>query len=63
MTGAFLPMKRVKNMNNELNFLIYNTPEEKAKAEYEAFNKTQKISSDFDKQVKNFLKKGGGKNE
>lgn len=37
--------------------------EEKAKAEYEAFNKTQKISSDFDKQVKNLLKKGGGKNE
>lgn len=37
--------------------------EEKATAEYEAFNKTQKINSDFDNEVKKLLKKGGGKNE
>lgn len=37
--------------------------EEKAKAEYEEFNKTQKINSDFDKEVEKLLKKGGGKNE
>lgn len=33
--------------------------DEKAKAEYDVFNKTQKINSDFDKQVKELLKKGG----
>lgn len=37
--------------------------EEKAKAEYDEFNKTQKINSDFEKEVKKLLKKGGGKNE
>lgn len=31
----------------------------KAEAEYEIFNKTQKITSDFDKQIKQFLKNGG----
>ena len=31
----------------------------KAYAEYEAFNKTQKIVSDFDKEVKKMLEKGG----
>lgn len=32
---------------------------EKAEAEYDIFNKTQKITSDFDKEVKRMLKKGG----
>jgi hypothetical protein len=31
----------------------------KAEAEYEIFNKTQKITSDFDKQIKQLLKNGG----
>jgi len=31
----------------------------KAEAEYEEFNKTQKIASDFDRQVKQLLEKGG----
>ena len=31
----------------------------KAEAEYEAFNKTQKITSDFDKEVKKILGNGG----
>ena len=31
----------------------------KAEAEYEAFNKTQKITSDFDKEVKKMLENGG----
>lgn len=31
----------------------------KAEAEYEAFNKTQKITSDFDKEVKKMLGNGG----
>ena len=31
----------------------------KAEAEYEIFNKTQKITSDFDKQIKQFLKNRG----
>jgi len=34
--------------------------DEKAMAEYDEFNKTQKINSDFDKQVKRLLEKGGG---
>lgn len=34
--------------------------DEKAKAEYDEFNKTQKINSDFDKQVKKLMEKGGG---
>ena len=34
--------------------------DEKAMAEYDEFNKTQKINSDFDKQVKKLLEKGGG---
>ncbi|MEG1469339.1 MAG: virulence RhuM family protein [Anaerovoracaceae bacterium] len=33
--------------------------DEKARAEYDEFNKTQKINSDFDKEVKKLLKKGG----
>ncbi len=37
--------------------------DEKAMAEYDEFNKTQKINSDFDKQVKRLLEKGGGENE
>lgn len=32
----------------------------KAEMEYEAFNKTQKINSDFDKEVRKLLKNGGG---
>lgn len=32
---------------------------EKATTEYVAFNKTQKITSDFDKEVKKLLEKGG----
>lgn len=35
----------------------HNMAEQKAHAEYEMFNKTQKIESDFDKQVKKLLKK------
>ena len=35
--------------------------DEKAKAEYDEFNKTQKINSDFEKQVKQLLEKGGAK--
>ena len=31
----------------------------KAEAEYAAFNKTQKITSDFDREVKKLLKKAG----
>ena len=38
-------------------------PDKKAKAEYDEFNKTQKINSDFEKEMKRFLKKGGGNNE
>lgn len=36
-----------------------NLADKKAKAEYDEFNKTQQINSDFEKQVKNLLKKGG----
>ena len=32
---------------------------EKAATEYAEFNKTQKITSDFDKEVKKMLEKGG----
>jgi hypothetical protein len=35
--------------------------DKKARAEYDEFNKNQKINSDFDKQVKKLLEKGGGK--
>lgn len=34
--------------------------DEKAKAEYDEFNKNQKINSDFDKQVEKLLAQGGG---
>ncbi|MEG1277450.1 MAG: virulence RhuM family protein [Cellulosilyticaceae bacterium] len=33
--------------------------EQKAKAEYEEFNKTQRINSDFDEEIKKLLQKGG----
>ena len=33
----------------------------KAETEYEIFNKTQDITSDFDKEIKKLLEKGGGK--
>ena len=35
--------------------------EQKAVAEYDEFNKTQKIESDFDREVKKYLKKSEGK--
>ena len=35
--------------------------DEKAKAEYDEFNKTQKINSDFEREVKKLMEKGGGK--
>lgn len=35
--------------------------DKKATAEYDEFNKTQKINSDFDKQIKKMIEKGGGK--
>ena len=44
----------------ELQFLIYNTPQEadkKAETEYDEFNKTQKILSDFDKEIKKMIEK------
>ena len=31
----------------------------KAREEYDAFNKTQRITSDFDKEVKKLIEKGG----
>lgn len=37
------------------------TADKKAVAEYDEFNKTQKIDSDFDKQIKELIEKGGGK--
>lgn len=37
--------------------------DQKAKREYDEFNKTQKIDSDFDKEIKKFLQQGGGKHE
>jgi hypothetical protein len=33
--------------------------DKKAVAEYDEFNKTQKINSDFDKQIKQMIEKGG----
>ncbi len=35
--------------------------EHKALAEYQEFNKTQKIESDFEKEVKKMVRKGGKK--
>ena len=35
--------------------------DKKAKVEYDEFNKTQKINSDFDKQIKKLVEKGGEK--
>lgn len=35
--------------------------DKKAKAEYDEFNKTQKINSDFDEQIKKMIEKGGEK--
>ena len=35
--------------------------DEKAKTEYYEFNKTQKINSDFEREVKKLMEKGGGK--
>lgn len=37
--------------------------EKKAKAEYDEFNKHQKINSDFEKEIKKLLKKGGENDE
>jgi hypothetical protein len=33
--------------------------DQKAEAEYDEFNKTQKIISDFDREIKKITKKGG----
>lgn len=37
--------------------------DKKAKSEYDEFNKTQRIHSDFDKEVQKILQKGGGNDE
>jgi hypothetical protein len=45
---------KILNGNGKIS---YKQAEQKAVREYEEFNKTQKIESDFDKEIKKYLKK------
>ena len=44
----------------QYNEMLRSAAEQKALAEYEKFNKQQRIESDFDRQVKKLLQKGSG---
>ena len=58
--NEFLEFRRFKILNNK-GSISKKEADNKAVAEYEEFNKTQKIESDFDKEVKKFI--GGGKQD
>lgn len=70
--NTFTMTEFAASINEFLTFRKYNILEgkgqiskkqadEKAKAEYDEFNKTQKINSDFEREVKKLMEKGGGK--
>lgn len=52
--NEFLSFRRYKILENK-GIISKQLADEKATAEYAVFNKTQKINSDFDKQIKSFL--------
>ena len=60
--NAFLEFRRFKILTHKGN-ISKKQADSKAIAEYEEFNKTQKIESDFDKEVRKLLSKGGGIDE
>ena len=60
--NEFLEFRRFKILPHKGN-ISKKQADSKAIAEYEVFNKTQKIESDFDKEVKKLLGKGGGDSE
>lgn len=57
--NEFLEFRRFKILTHK-GSISKKQADNKAIAEYEVFNKTQKIESDFDKEVKKLLCKGGG---
>jgi len=58
--NKFLEFNEYKILDGK-GLVSHKEAEEKAFAEYDEFNKTQKINSDFDKQVKKLVEKGGEK--
>lgn len=56
--NAFLAFRRYDILKDK-GSVSKQTALKKAEAEYEAFNKTQKITSDFDKEIKKMLGNGG----
>ena len=60
--NEFLEFRRFKILTHK-GSISKKQADNKAIAEYEVFNKTQKIESDFDKEVKRLLSKGGGTDE
>ncbi|MBS3978047.1 MAG: virulence RhuM family protein [Syntrophomonadaceae bacterium] len=60
--NAFLAFRKYKILTDK-GTISKQTATAKAEAEYGEFNKTQKISSDFDKEVNRLLEKGGNANE
>lgn len=68
--NTFTMEEFAKSINEFLSFRRYDVlqgkgsiskklADQKAKAEYDEFNKTQKINSDFDQEIKKLLQKGG----
>jgi hypothetical protein len=68
--NTFTMEEFVASVNEFLSFRKYNIltdkgkitkqqADQKAEAEYDEFNKTQKFISDFDKEIKRITKKGG----
>ena len=58
----FLSFNEYKVLDNK-GRISHNKAEQKAITEYEVFNKTQKIESDFDREVINQLKEIKSKNQ
>ena len=56
--NEFLAFRKYEILSNK-GKISKQAADEKAKAEYAEFNKTQKITSDFDREVKLLMKKGG----
>ena len=56
--NEFLAFRRYDNLKDK-GSISAKAAKAKAETEYEAFNRTQQITSDFDKQVKWMLEQGG----
>ncbi|NLB55605.1 MAG: virulence RhuM family protein, partial [Lentisphaerae bacterium] len=60
--NAFLAFRKYEILRDKGRISAHDA-KAKAEAEYDVFNKTQRLTSDFDREVKKLLKKGGDVDE